>query len=126
MNNKTHEHWKWPTPVKSKSKNANKQKRKRLVTGFTNGGLASSRGLDTNKVLGTSLREDIEMEEDPGQENHSNSKNNDYDLADISKDQMQHQHMVIERLVRKLFHLRRLVVSFFSSYCLLLIQNIIV
>ena len=78
-----------------------------LINRYTNKGLDTSRDLRTNKVLGTSLREDIEMEEDPGQENHSNSKNNDYDLADIAKDQMQHQQMVIERLVRKIFHLGR-------------------
>ena len=102
MNNKTHEHWKWPTPVKTKSKDTNKQKRKNLVRSFTNGGMTGSRELDTNKVLGTSSREDIEMDKYPRQENHT-SKKNDYDLADIAKDQMQHQQMVIERLVRKFF-----------------------
>ena len=97
MSNKTHEHWKWPTPVKTKSKDTNKQKRKGLVTGFTNEGMTGSRGLETNKELGS--REDIEMEKDPRQDNHA-SRKNDYDLTDIAKDQMQHQQMVIERLVR--------------------------
>ena len=107
MNNKIHEHWKWPTPIKTKSKDTNKHKRKRLVTGFTNGGMTGSRERDTNKELGTSSREVIEMEKYPRQENYSISKNNDYDLADIAKDQMQHQQMVIERLVRITFHLGR-------------------
>ena len=100
MNKKTHEHWKWPTPVKTKSKDTNKNKRKGLVTGFTNDGMTGIRELDTNKELGSTSREDVEMEEYPRQENHSISKKNDYDLADIAKDQMQHQQMVIERLVR--------------------------
>ena len=101
MNNKIHEHRKLPTPVKRKSNDRKKQKQKSLVRGFTNEGLDTSRVLGASKVSSTGLREDIEMEKNPRHEHHSNKKN-DYDLADIAKDQMHHQQMVIERLVRKL------------------------
>ena len=66
-----------------------------LINGYTNKGLDPSRGLGTNKVLGLSLREDIEIEDDR-EENHS--MNND-DLADIAKSQIHHQKLVIARLV---------------------------
>ena len=67
-----------------------------LINGYTNKSLDPSRGMGTNKVLSTSLRQEDEMEEDPRQENHSMNNN---DLADIAKSQIHHQKLVIARLV---------------------------
>ena len=71
-----------------------------LINGYTNKGLDTSRDLGTNKVMGTSLREDIEIKEDTRQENHSMNNN---DLADIAKSQIHHQKLVIARLVSRLY-----------------------
>ena len=78
-----------------------------LINGYTNKGVDPSRGVGTNKVLGTSLREDIEMKEAPRQENHSMNNN---DLADIAKSQIHHQKLVIARLVSRLYR-------YLFSYC---------
>ena len=72
-----------------------------LINGYTNKGLDTSRG--SKRALGTSLRREPEMEEDPIQENNN-------DLVDIAKSQIHHQKLVIARLVSRLY-------QYLSSYC---------